>query len=234
VTTWLELDPATPAEADLEVIVDTPSGPVRTEAQVRGGRVTKVAIEPEPALAYALDRPLEVPGHGAFTVDLVLAGGFFVMVDAERHGLALAPGRSGPLADLGMALIDAANAAFEVEHPARPYIDSIDVASFFAQAPGGGKNAVVYGEAHVDRSPCGTGTCARLALEHAKGRLAAGDTFLNRGLLDTCFEGQIAGTTEVGGHPAVRPRIASRAHITGLHHFYAEPEDPFGEGFLLG
>lgn len=235
VTTWLELGPERPPDgAGQPVLVDTPSGLVRTEADVCGGRVTRVALQPEAALAHTLDQALEVPDLGRIEVDLVLAGGFFVMVDADRLGLPLDATSAPRLAELGMKVIQAANQAFEVRHPTRPYIDTVDVASFYGRAEGGGRNAVVYGEAHVDRSPCGTGTCARLALEHARARLEPGVLFVNRGPMGTSFDGEIVGRVQLGGRPAVQPRVASRAFVTGVHRFYAEPTDPFRDGFLLG
>jgi len=235
VTTWLELGPEAPAEDGARVVrVDTPSGTVEATAEVQGGRVLGVEVELQPALAYALGHEIQVEGLGRLEVDVVLVGGFFAMVDAARAGLSLDAPEA--LADLGARVREAANEAIEVQHPERPYIDTIDVVSFYG--PGGegahGRNVVVYGAAHVDRSPCGTGTCARMALEHTQGKLRIGDAFVNEGPLGSRFEGRLVGEATLGGRAAVRPRVRGRAYVTGVQTFFLPPEDPLPEGYLLG
>lgn len=230
------------------VVVDTPSGPWKTVAHVRKnpaeGRpfiVDSVAIQPEIAFAYLLDQPLDVPGLGRIQVDVSFTGGFFVMVSADQIGLDLTVENAPRLADLGMAIIAAGNAQLDVEHPQRSYIDTIDVVEFFD--PRGheerrGKNFVVLGEGHVDRSPCGTGTCAKLALLHQRGQLGVGEAFVNEGLLGTTFDARIVRPTSLADPatgrelPAIIPEVSGQAHITGLQHFVLTPEDPFPEGFL--
>ncbi len=233
---WLEAQ-----EPETLVVVDSPSGPIRARARVRelaGGRrrVESVAIQLESAFAYLLDQPLEVPGLGHVTVDVSFAGGFFVMISADQVGLSLTPDNAPQLARWGMAAIEAGNQQLEVQHPTRTYINTIDVTEFYD--PSGhpqarGKNFVVLGEGHVDRSPCGTGTSAKMALLHRRGELAVGQTFVNQGLLGTTFEGRIVHETTVGGLSAIVPEIRGTAHATGLHRFVLTPDDPFPEGFLI-
>ncbi len=100
-------------------------------------------------------------------------------------------------------------------------------------AAGRGKNFVVFGEGHVDRSPCGTGTCAKLALLHRRGELALGQAFVNEGLMGTTFDARVVRETSIGHLPAIIPEVSGSAHLTGLHHFVLTPRDPFPEGFLL-
>ncbi len=241
VTTFIEMGWLEVPDGDhMTVVVDSPSGPVRAEAQLRrtGGRVrvTSVAIQLESALAYALDQPVEVPGIGTLRVDVALAGGFFAMVSADQIDLALEAQNARQLADLGMAIIKASNEQLTVQHPERDYVNTIDVTEFYdphGHPPAVGCNAVVYGEHHVDRSPCGTGTSAKMALMHARQQMAVGDVLENRGLLESTFEGRIVGSTTVGGRPAIIPEIRGTAHITGLHRFVVMPDDPFPEGFLF-
>jgi len=232
------------------VVVDTPSGPWKTVAQVRenpaaNGRcflVDSVAIQPEIAFAYQLDQPLDVPGLGHIKVDVSFTGGFFVMVDADQIDLELTAENAPQLAQLGMDIIAAGNAQLDVQHPQRPYINTIDVVELFD--PRGhkdkrGKNFVVLGEGHVDRSPCGTGTCAKLALLHQRGQLGVGEPFVNEGLLGTTFDARIVRTSELEDPttgrslPAIIPEVSGQAHITGLQHFVLTPEDPFPEGFII-
>ncbi len=250
VTTLIELGLLPAKFPETPVTVDTPSGPWETVAQVREnpaptGRpflVDSVSIRPEIAFAYQLDQPLDVPGLGRILVDVSFTGGFFVMVSAEQIGLDLTVENAPQLAQLGMDIIAAGNAQLDVQHPQRTYINTIDVVEFFD--PHGhehkrGKNFVVLGEGHVDRSPCGTGTCAKLALLHQRGQLDVGESFVNEGLLGTTFNAHIVRQATLEDPatgrslPAIIPEVSGRAHIIGLHHFVLTPEDPFPEGFLL-
>ena len=229
---------AQPPEA--EVVVDTPSGPWRTTVRVgQNGyrlRVESVAIRPEVAFAYLLDQPLHVPGLGRIHVDVACTGGFFVMVSADQVGMDLTPENAPRLSELGMTIIQAGNDQIQVQHPERPYVNTIDVVEFFdpeGHPNGRGKNFVVLGEGHIDRSPCGTGTCAKLALLHRRGELAVGQPFVNQGLLGATFEACIIRETTVGPLPAVIPEVRGAAYLTGLHHFVVSPDDPLPEGFLI-
>ncbi len=251
ITTFLEMGWLEAQDGETVVIVDSPSGPVRTRAYVKraDGRpcVESVTFQMESAFAFLLDQSLEVPGLGRLTVDVSFAGGFFVMVSADQIGLALTPDNALELARWGMAVIEAGNQQLRVQHPTRTYMDTIDVVEFYdptGHPQARGKNFVVYGEGHVDRSPCGTGTCAKMALLHRRGELAVGQTFVNEGLLGTTFEGRIVEETTVGdpsnprlrsGHclPAIVPEIRGTAYLTGLHRFVLTPGDPFPEGFLI-
>jgi proline racemase len=250
VSAMIELGLLEASPPEVEVLVDTPSGPWKTIAQLRdnprpGGRrclVDQVSIRPEIAFALQLDQPLKVPGLGAIRVDVSFTGGFFVMVDAAQISLELAVENAPRLARLGMQVIEAANQQLEVQHPQRAYINTIDVVEFFdsrGHADGRGKNFVVLGEGHIDRSPCGTGTCAKLALLHRRGELQVGQPFINEGLLGTTFQARIVREAQLedpaSGRalPAIIPEVSGQAHITGLSHFVLTPEDPFPEGFLL-
>ena len=244
----LGLIKANPPEA--RVVVDTPSGSWETVAQLRKNphpdgrrwRVDSVAIRPEIAFAFLLDQPLHVPNLGNIRVDVSFTGGFFVMVSADQIDLELSVENAPQLARLGMDIIEAGNAQLEVQHPHREYINTIDVVEFFdprGHKEGRGKNFVVLGEGHVDRSPCGTGTCAKLALLHKRGQLEVGEPFVNEGLLGTTFDAHIVRESSIENSetgeriPAIIPEISGAAHITGLQHFVLTPDDPFPEGFLI-
>ncbi len=261
---WLEAD-----ESEVTVVVDAPSGSVEAHARVCSAddgrpRVESVAIQLEPAFALLLDRPLQVPELGTIPVDVAFAGGFFVLVSNE-HLVHPPPGGAarGPLdpvspanclelsvenvpelVGLGMAITEAANQQIHVQHPAQPYINTIDVVEFYdprGDAQRRGKNAVIYGEEHIDRSACGTGTSAKMALLHRHGDLTVGEAFINQSPLGSTFEGRIVAETTVGRSspgsapaiPAIVPQIRGTAHLTGLHRFVVTPEDPFPEGFLI-
>lgn len=232
VTTLVELGGIEVSGTRAELVVDTPSGPMQATAKLFDGKVESVAVAAVPSFAYRLDAPLSLPGRKTIKVDLVCVGGFFAMVDEAEIGVALAPENSRELIELGMEIIDLANEQLDVAHPERPEVKSVDVVEFHGEREGHGVNAVIYGEAHLDRSPCGTGTAAKLTLKYARAQLAKGETYLNRSFLGGEFAGRIIEETRVGDLPAVRAEIRGAAHVTGLSRFVLEPSDPFPQGFL--
>ena len=243
VTTFLEMGwlPVAAEATEQTVVVDTPSGPVPTRAFLRRDadgrvRVDSVAIRLVPSFVQTTERPLTVPGVGTFRVDLVCVGGYFAMISADQIEIALTAAKAPALARLGMAVIAAANEQLSIEHPTRPWVNTVDVTEIYEPHRGRDaptRSAVVYGESHVDRSPCGTGTSAKMALYHHQGELAVGETIISEGLLGTTFRGRIVDTTTVGDRPAIVPEIRGSAHLTGLHRFFVRDDDPFPEGFLF-
>lgn len=240
VTTLIEAGAVDAVEPETLVTIDTPSGPAKAIAHVRGRRVDSVTIQLAPSFVYGENQPLDVPGLGRIEVDTVCVGGFFAMVSADQVGLELKPESTERLIELGMTIIDEANAQLTVRHPARPEVTTVDVTEFYTS--GGvvdgsgrayGRSAVIYGASHIDRSPCGTGTSAKMAMLHHRGQLALHQPYVNAGILDTTFEGRLVAETMVGDLPAVVPEVRGSAHITGVHRFALTPDDPFPEGFLI-
>jgi proline racemase len=222
--------------ADIQIRVDTPSGTVAARALIKNAKVESVAIRMVPSFVYRTGQSLEVPDFGRFTVELVCVGGFFIMLSADQIGLDLVPVNSRRLIELGMAVIAAGNRQFAVRHPLRPEVASIDVVEFYEKPQNKarrGKGAVVYGEAHIDRSPCGTGTAAKMTLLHQRGNLDLNEVYLSEGLLGTVFEGRLVAEETIGATPAVVAEIRGDAHITGFHEFVLDARDPFPQGFLL-
>ena len=221
---------------EMIVIVDTPSGPMETRAEVKNGKVESVAIQAVPSFVYRENETLDMPGIGRITVDTVCVGGFFAMVSADQIGLELAPANGHKLTELGMNIIEVANQQLEVRHPTRSEVTTVDVAEFYDPAGhshGCGKNVVVYGQANMDRSPCGTGTAAKMTLLHHRGQLAINQPITNAGPLGTTFEGCLVAETRVGDFKAVVAEIRGSAYITGIHEFVLDAHDPFPEGFLI-
>jgi len=236
VTTLVEAGVIDATEPETVITVDTPAGPMQVTAQVQGEKVTSVTIRAVPCFAYLLDQPLDVPGVGCIKVDISYAGGFFAMVSKDQVGLELKVENVGQLIPMGMAIIEAANEQLRVQHPILSHVVTVDVAEFYdpaGHAQRRGLNMVVYGESHVDRSPCGTGTSAKMALLHRRGELGIEETFVNAGILGTTFEGKLIAEARVGDIPAVIPQFKGSAYITGAHRFFVDPTDPFPTGFLL-
>jgi proline racemase len=235
VATLIETGALEAVDGDTVITVDTPSGPLDAHTRIRNGRVASVAIDMVPSFVFDTRRELEIDGFGKVNVDLVCVGGFFAMVSARSISIDLVPENSQRLIPLGMAIIEAANQAFAVYHPERPEVNTVDVTEFHDQGPraGTGKSVVVYGESHMDRSPCGTGTTAKMTLLHHQGKLGQGQTFTNASPLGTVFEGQVVGTMAVGKFDGIVGQVRGSAQITGYHQFVVDKHDPFPEGFLL-
>jgi proline racemase len=236
VTTLIEAGVLAVKQPQTTIIVDTPSGPMETTAHVKNGIVEAVAIQMVPSFVYQTDQVVKLPEFDPILVDTVCVGGFFIMVSSEQIGLDLIPANSSKLIEVGMALIEAANQQLTVRHPTRPEVKTVDVVEFYdasQHSKNKGSNVVVYGESHMDRSPCGTGTAAKMTLLHHKGQLPVGRFFLNQSPLGTTFEGRVLKETRVADLNAVVTEIRGSAQITGIHEFVVDPQDPFPEGFLL-
>jgi proline racemase len=221
------------------VVIDTPAGPMEARAEIDADKVTGVAFTAVPSFVYAVDQPLRLSSGGRIKVSLVYAGGFFAMVDAAELGLTgadLAVEFASQLKAWGMEITEEANRQLEVVHPLRPDVTTVDVTEFYHTQgvdQGRGAGVVIYGEAHMDRSPCGTGTTAKLTLLHHLGLIDVGRPFVNAGPLGTTFEAKILDTVKIGDADGVQVEIKGQAHITGLHRFAVDPADPFPKGFLM-
>ena len=203
--------------------------------RIRDGRVESVGIEMVPSFVFDTGLELEIAGFGKVSVDLVCVGGFFTMVSAPSIGIELVPENTHRLIPLGMAVIEAANRQLSVFHPERPEVNTVDVTEFYDEDPktGTGKSVVIYGESHMDRSPCGTGTTAKMTLLHHRGQLAAGQVYENAGPLGTVFQGRIIKTLSIGKFGGIVGQVRGNAQITGFHHFVLDADDPFQKGFLI-
>jgi len=181
---------------------------------------------------------LDVPGLGAVTVDTAYGGDSFVVVDAAALGFSLVAGEAQALADLGVRIIDAANAQRRFHHSENPDWTHFSFCLFAGPVTREGRHltaraAVAIRPGKIDRSPTGTAASARMALLHAAGEMAVGDTFTTRSIIDSEFRGRIVETTQVGARPAIVPEIAGRAWITGVHQHMLDPDDPWPEGYRL-
>ena len=235
VATLIETRTLKSEDGDVLITVDTPSGPLDAHTRIRDGRVESVAIEMVPSFVFDIDQKLSIDRFGSVCVDLVCVGGFFAMVSADSIGIELVPDKSRQLIPLGMAIIESANQNLKVYHPERPEVNTVDVTQFYGHDPqtGIGKSVVIYGESNMDRSPCGTGTTARMTLLHHNNELLPGQIHRNSGPLGTVFEGKIVKTLSIGKFDGIVCQIRGNAQITGYHQFVIDTNDPFPQGFLL-
>lgn len=240
VTVLLETGMFEMVEPETLITLDTPSGPVRAHAQIMDGHVLAVSFENVPSFIYRSNITLKVPEVGDLVVDVVFGGLFFVFVNARHLEIELIPDNAARLAELGMRILAAVNKQVPVRHPELPHIDKIIDLRFSVEPGSDGadsRNVVILGDHMVDRSPCGTGTCAEVALRYARGQLGLGEPFVSESIIGTRFTGQVIAETQVGSgsevFPAVIPEVTGSAYITGFHQFVLDGEDPFPEGFRL-
>jgi proline racemase len=226
-------------EPETRLTLETPGGLVPVTAQCRDGRVERVQLINVPCFAALLDADINVEGVGRLTVDVGYGGAFFVIVDARPFGFRIVAEEARRLVELGETIKAAARAQLKVAHPENPAINEIIFTEFTlpietVDGEANGRNTVVISPGKLDRSPCGTGTCARLAVMHAKCELKAGEGFASRSVISSRFDGKIEAETKLkDGTPAILPSIAGRAWITGYHHYVLDPEDPWPEGYTL-
>jgi proline racemase len=208
---------------------------VEARVRVENGRARSVTIRNVPSFLLARDRTVEVPGLGTITYDMAFGGNFYALTPAAAAGLTVDPGQSAQLVDAGLAVMAAINATERPEHPADPRIAGCRHVVFHEPARDGA-DAVAATSIHpgwLDRSPCGTGTSARMAQLHARGELALRQPFVNESVIGTRFTGRLVGEADVAGVPAVIPEITGRAWITGMGQYLLDAEDPFPAGFSL-
>ena len=222
---------------ETDIALDTPAGLVRARITVKDGRAEAVTLRNVPSFLYKKDIELEVSGVGLLKMDIAYGGNFYAIVEVERVGLELKTENINQLISVGTQIWQTVNERVEIHHPLEPQIDCINYVEFCAPATHPKatlKNAVVVPPAGMDRSPCGTGTCAKMATLYSKGELGLKEKFVHESIIGTLFYGELLAETKVGPYVAVVPTIRGSAYITGIHQFLVDPNDPFPEGFHLG
>jgi proline racemase len=223
------------AEPVTVVRLDTPAGLVEARVAVQDGRARSVTIRNVPSFLHAADAEVDVPGLGRLRYDMAFGGNFYALMPADAAGLEVDPVRSQELIDAGLAILDAIEATDRPVHPEDHRIAGCAHVVFHAPGRDGAdaRAATSIHPGWLDRSPCGTGTSARLAQLHARGELAVGEDFVNESVIGTRFTGRIAEETTVAGRPAIVPEITGRAWITAMGQYLLDAEDPFPAGFAL-
>lgn len=223
------------AEPVTVVRLDTPAGLVAAEVVVRDGAAESVTVRSVPAYADELDATVEVPGIGPVRYDLAYGGNFYAILDMAQVGLPYDRAEARRIIDTGLTIMAAVNEQRRPKHPENPEIDSCRHVHFVA--PGStarhSRHAMVIHPGWFDRSPCGTGTAARMAQLHARGQLGLGTDFVNESFIGTRFTGRLVDVTTVGDRLAVVPTITGRAWLTGMGQYLLDPTDPFPAGFRI-
>ena len=249
VTALIETGMVPVSEPVTELVLETPAGLIDVRATVRDGKCETVTFRNVPAYAAHLDRSIEVPELGTVTVDVGWGGMFYVIAEAAQFGFELTPAEGADITRVTAMLKAAAREQLPVVHPQNPAIRDITIGQLYGPAhspKANRRNAVTVSSGAfdwerpatwtgvLDRSPCGTGTCAAMAVLHAKGQLAIGEDFVHESIIGSIFTGRLVEETTLRTQPAVVPTITGSGWITGIAQYLIDPSDPFPEGFTVG
>ena len=249
VTTLLETGILPMVEPVTELTLEVPAGVLQVRAECSGGKVRKVAFRNVPAFAVHLDAEIDIPGFGKAVIDMAWGGMFFAIAEAAQFGIELGPQSEREQVRFAEMIRQAAVEQLPVVHPENigitgPTIGQLTGPARQEGADGASAVSVSTGAFDwaeplaapgvFDRSPCGTGTCAKMAVLHAKGKLAVGQTYVNEGPLGTLFEGRILEETTIGPYTAIVPELAGQGWIYGFSEWVVDPSDPFPNGFRMG
>lgn len=249
VTVLLETGILPMSEPLTNLTLEAPAGLIKVRATCLNGKVTAVEFRNVPAFAMHLDAIIDVPSIGPIKVDIAWGGMFFVLADADAIGLSLDPDNGSEITRVSEALLHATKEQLPVVHPENPNITGPTLTNLWArptdpETDGRGAITISTGpfdpdhpnEASgiLDRSPCGTGTCAKMAVLHARGTLKLGQTYVNAGPLGTTFSGRIIEETFVGPYPGIVPSLAGQGWICGHSNYTLDPSDPFPKGYTVG
>ena len=226
------ITPRTPGQLRL----DTPAGPVDISYRQEGRFVEEVRLTNVPAFLHSQGLKVDAPGLGPLVVDVAYGGNFYAIVDTQKNFRDIADFTATELVSLSPGLRAALNAAYTFQHPLHPAISGLSHI-LWTGAPrmpeATARNAVFYGDKAIDRSPCGTGTSARMAQWAAQGRLSVGDEFVHESIIGSLFHGRVNAATTVADRPAIIPSISGWARQTGLNTIYIDDRDPFAHGFVV-
>ena len=236
-TTLIETGIIKPVEPYTYINLDTPAGVVRAKVKVEDNVAKEVTFANAPAFVFAKDVEVEIPSVGDVKVDVCYGGLYYAILDATDVGLTLNPEEAKSIIEVGKIIKDSVNRQLNVYHPEKDFIREITHVLFSAQPmkpEATLRNATVVPPGIICRSPCGTGTCAKLAQLHAKEKLSINDRFVHESATNgTIFKSKILKETKVGEFVAVVPEVTGSAYVTGMHTFVIDPDDPIQEGFTF-
>ncbi|RWK50856.1 4-hydroxyproline epimerase [Mesorhizobium sp.] len=216
--------------------LDTPAGLVTAEYKQVGEQVEEVRITNVPSFLHAEDLTVECPQLGEISVDVAYGGNFYAIVEPQKAYRDMADHSAGDLIAWSPVVRQRLNEKYSFVHPENPGIDRLSHI-LWTGAPtddqSDARNAVFYGDKAIDRSPCGTGTSARMAQLHAKGKLGTGDEFVHESIIGSLFKGRVEKEVTVAGKPAIIPSIGGWARMTGLNTIFIDDRDPFAHGFVV-
>ncbi len=212
--------------------LDTPAGLIHARAQVKDGRVSEITIRNRESF-FELSSEIILDNLGPINVDIAYGGNYFALVNAELLNLEVKPLNIPSLKRLALEIRDKVNRTFKAIDPGSNAPGMVNLVEIYENTLPN-RNIVVFGQGQIDRSPCGTGTSAKMALLHHQGNLKIGEPYIYQSVFGTQFRGEIIKETFVNGKPAIIPEISGKAFITGFQQFVADEDDPykFGSGIF--
>ncbi len=216
--------------------LDMPGGVVEVACECRDGKVVSCEISNVACFVDRLDAPLEIAGFGTVQCSVAYGGMFFAIVDVGEFGLSIVPEVARELGEIGERIRLAAREQFDVVHPQNPAIRGVSIVQLnepFISADQPVRNTCIVAPGRSDRSPTGTGTCARMAVLHAKGELAIGETLIHESIIGSRFVGRVRAETMIEGRAAILPTVRGQAWITGFHTYVVDPTDPYPQGYRV-
>lgn len=218
-----------------KLALDAAAGLVTVTAECENGKCKSVAFDNVPAFVFALDLEIPVPGLGVVKVDIAWGGMIYALVDASSVGLKVESSQGRKLVEIGERIKKAVQQHTNPVHPENPEIRGVSILQFTEPLVNKSAiNTVVVSPGRLDRSPCGTGTCARLAVLHARGLLKEGEVFRHQSIIGSEFKAHIGGITQVGQFAAVLPTVQGSSWITSYKQVVLDPTDPYPGGFRVG
>ena len=222
---------------EVKVVQDTPAGLIEGTVYLNDtASVEAVSFNNAPAFLYKENVSIAVPNFGTISCDISFGGNFFALLPATEIGLDIIPENRNKITEIALAIREAINKQVPIQHPTMPHINKVELVEIYGPPKSRDatlQNVVVFGNGQTDRSPCGTGTSAKLAALYGKGKMQVGESFVYESIIGTKFKGEIVKSLDLAGYKAIIPRITGSAYITGFNAFLVNPQDPLKTGFCL-
>jgi proline racemase len=218
------------------IVLDTPAGLTRVRVNVKNGKAKDVTFKNIPSFVMAENVKVDVPGIGKIVLDVAYGGNVYAILPADSAGIEIRPENARKIIAAGRKIKAAVNGQVKIQHPELDFINECTHVEFYGKPTSTQahvKNTVFFAESGIDRSPCGTGTSAKLAVLYAKGELTLNQEFVHESIIGSIFRARIIEETRVGPFTAVVPEVTGSAHIMGLNQLFIDPDDPHRNGFLL-
>ncbi|MBQ6362295.1 MAG: proline racemase family protein [Lachnospiraceae bacterium] len=235
-TAMIESGTVKAVEPYTTITLETPAGLVEARVKVENGHAKEVSVKNIPSFVMVRDGSVDVPGIGHVDFDVAFGGNVFAIVSADSIGLEIRPDNQKKIVNAAEMIMDEINANYEIKHPELDFIDCVNHVEFYTKSSNPEadvQNAVVVPGGAIDRSPCGTGSSAKLSLLYAEGKLGIGEHFVHESIVGSIFKCRILDTCKVGDKDAVIPEITGSAYVTGLGTLVLDPKDPYAEGFMI-
>lgn len=237
VTALVEIGVFEAKEPYTYINLDTPAGVVKTKAEVVDGSVKNVYFENVPSFVFKKDAVIDIPGIGEVTFDISYGGNFFAIVNAKDVGITVNTESAKKISEMGNLIVDLVNSKYKVYHPENKFMNQVTHVEFSDEPThkdAHSKNAVVIPLGSIDRSPCGTGTSAKLASLYAKDKIKINEKFVHESIVNSIFTCRVLKECKVGDFDAVIPEIGGSAYVTGINTFVIDKDDPIKHGFRIG